>query len=226
VANRLKRAAAVLAVGGIFGCAPAAGVPGAQTEPPAPQRADSSDASLIPAGFGTLRQEDVSIQIQSGGLLVRAIPLDESLLRVLAPDTYRILRDVREGHATRIAEVAGQYGMRAPSVWYFIFFALERDVRFSPQDVVISSIGRDFRPIQLIPITTGFGQNRLDQGDRHSALYLFDESLDLDQPLTLTVESVRSSAWEQTLRAIERERAMVRSRAGRAPPPPARTTGR
>jgi hypothetical protein len=204
-----------------LGCASGGGVPGAQSTPSGPERPDTADGSLIPAGFGTLRQEDVSIRIQSGGLLVSALPVDESLIRVLAPDTYRILRDVRDGHATRIAEIAAQYGMRAPSIWYFQFYAREPDVRFSPQDVIISSIGRDFRPIQLIPITTGFGQNRLDQGDRHAALYLFDESLDLDQPLTLTVESVRSSVWEQTLRAIERERAMVRNRAGRSAPPPA-----
>jgi hypothetical protein len=83
-------------------------------------------------------------------------------------------------------------------------------------DVIVSSVGRDFRPIELIPLTSGFGENRLDQRDTQSALYLFDDAVDVNQPLTVMVETTRSAGWQETLRVIERERALVRSRAGRA----------
>jgi hypothetical protein len=142
-------------------------------------------------------------------------PLDESVIRVLAPDSYRSLRERRESERDRIASLAARYGMQGFSVWSISYYALEPDVRFNPMDVVISSVGRDFRPIELIPLTTGFGEHRLDQRDTQSALYLFDETVDVNQPLTIMVETTRSSGWQETLRIIERERALVRSRAGR-----------
>jgi len=210
------RSALLASVAGLLGCAPATATQGGTATPPAGDAArDTLGAGLIPAGFGSLKQDDISVRLQLRGLLVRATPLDESVIRVLAPDSYRSLRDRRDSERDRIAALAARYGMRRFSIWSISYYGLEPDVRFSPMDVVISSVGRDFRPIELIPLTTGFGQNRLDQRDTQSALYLFDEAVDVNQPLTVTVETVRSSGWQETLQLIERERSLVRSRAGR-----------
>ena len=191
--------------------------PSSATPPPlaTPVR-DTGSTGLIPAEFGSLKQDDISIRFQLRGLLVRATPLDESIIRVLARDSYRSLRDRRESERDRIAALAARYGVRGFSVWSISFHGLEPDVRFSPMDVVVSSGGRDFRPVEIIPLTSGFGENRLDQRDTQSALYLFDDAVDVNQPLTVMVETVRSSGWAEALRLIERERALVRSRAGRA----------
>lgn len=200
-----------------LGCGGTAMTPSSETPPPiAGVVRDTTSPGLIPAGFGSLKQDDISIRFQLRGLLVRATPLDESIIRVLAPDSYRSLRDRRESEHDRIAALAARYGLRGFSVWSISFYGLEPDVRFTPMDVVVSSVGRDFRPIELIPLTSGFGENRLDQRDTQSALYLFDEAVDVNQPLTIMVETTRSSGWQETLRLIERERALVRSRAGRA----------
>jgi hypothetical protein len=204
-----------------LGCAAGTSAPGATTVPPvADVASDTLGAGMIPAGFGSLKQDDISVRLQLRGLLVRATPLEESVIRVLAPDSYRSLRDRRDSERDRIAALATRYGMRRFSIWSISYYGLEPDVRFSPMDVVISSVGRDFRPIELIPLTSGFGQNRLDQRDTQSALYLFDEAVDVNQPLTITVETTRSAGWQETLQAIERERALVRSRAGRGADPP------
>jgi hypothetical protein len=42
----------------------------------------------------------------------------------------------------------------------------------------------------------------------------------VNQPLVMAVESVRNPTWQETLRLIERERPLARSRAGRGAPPP------
>ena len=195
--------------------------PAGETPPPVATAArNTTDPGLVPAGFGSLKQDDISLRFQLGGLLVRATPLDESVIRVLAPDSYRSLRDRRDSERDRIASLAARYGVRGFSVWSISFYGQEPDVRFNPMDVVISSVGRDFRPIELIPLTTGFGEHRLDQRDTQSALYLFDQAVDVNQPLTMTVETVRSTDWQDALRLIERERALVRTRAGRTPSPP------
>ena len=216
----MKRLVAPALVWAAIGCAPGAAATGGTVIPPIADAArDTLGAGLIPAGFGSLRQDDISVRFQMRGLLVRVTPLEESVIRVLAPDSYQSLRERRDSERDRIAALAQRYGMRGFSVWSISYYGLEPDVRFSPMDVVISSSGRDFRPIELIPLTTGFGQNRLDQRDTQSALYLFDEAVDVNQPLTITVETTRSSVWQETLRVIERERALVRSRAGRGGEP-------
>ncbi len=206
----------------LMGCGSAAVTPASETPSPIAVAArDSASPGLVAPGFGSLKQDDISIRFQLRGLLVRATPLDESIIRVLAPDSYRSLRDRRESERDRIAALAARYGVRGFSVWSISFHGLEPDVRFTPMDVVVSSAGRDFRPMELIPLTTGFGENRLDQRATQTALYLFDDAIDVNQPLTMMVETMRSAGWDETLRLIERERALVRSRAGRtgAPPP-------
>ena len=80
------------------GAAPgAATVDVGSTSPPIADAArDSIGTGMIPAGYGSLKQDDISVRLQIGGLLVRATPLEESVIRVLAPDSYRSLRDRRD----------------------------------------------------------------------------------------------------------------------------------
>ena len=59
------------------------------------------------------------------------------------------------------------------------------------------------------------GEQRLKQREAQSAIYLFDEAIDLDQPLSVTFQNVRDDTWEQILTRIERERALVRARAAK-----------
>jgi hypothetical protein len=174
---------------------------------------DESAADLIPAGYGSLRQEDVAVRIQLPGVQVRMLPLDESVLRVLSPDSYRALRDLQEGSRGEITRIASRYGVRTPSLWYASYFGLQPDTRISPMEVVIGSTGRDYRPLDVVPLSAGFGQQRIGQREVQSAIYVFEEGINVNQPLVVTVESVRNTSWGTILRTIERERALVRSRA-------------
>ncbi len=181
---------------------------------PSPSTADSS-RFLVPAGYGSLHQEDIAINLQVLGLQVRAIPLDETVIRVLSPDSYRALRDIVASRKADLDAVARRTGLHTFSLWYVQYFGLEQgETRFSPMEFIVTSVGRDFRPLEIVPLSAGFGEQRLRQRERKSALYVFDPEIDVNQPLAVQYETARSSDWSNALARIERERALVRSRAG------------
>ena len=182
---------------------------------PPPVSDDTTGRASVPVGFGTLRQDEIAIRLEMPGLIVRAIPLDENLIRLLTPDSYRALRELQESNKQAIAAVTRRTGGRPPDLWYVSFYGVEPDVHFSPMELVITSSGRDFRALEVLPLSSGFGEQRLKQRETQSAIYLFDEAIDLDQPLTVTFQDVRDDSWEQILTRVERERALVRARASR-----------
>lgn len=184
-------------------------VPDTPTDPTRAQEATSD----LPVGFGTLHQEDLALRIQLPAVLVRAIPLDESVIRVLSPDSYRALHDLVASRRAELDERARRYGVREPSLWYFTYFGLQPDARFSPEEVVITSAGRVFRPLAIVPLSPGFGEQRLEQRGVQTAIYVFDDGIDVNLPLTITVQGAQSGSWEANMRRVERERALVRSRA-------------
>ncbi len=182
------------------------------------QQADTT--MLVPAGYGTLRQDDLALKVGVNALQVRVIPLDESVIRTLSSDSWRALRDLRESKRAALDAIRRRTGLPALSLWYVTFFNVEQgEARFSPMEVVLTSVGRDFRPLDVLPLTPGFGEQRLRQREVQSAVYAFDPQVDVNQPLVLTVEASQSSEWATILKRLERERALIRSRANAAPKP-------
>ncbi len=209
---------AVLTLSILVACGASTPVP-AQVVPPAGQAGvsgDTLDANWVPAGFGTLRQDDIALKSSpANGLQIRAIPLDERFIRLLSPDSYRALRELQGSKAAQLLAVKERNRLPSYSVWYVSFFALEQgETRFSPQEFIIGNSGRDFRPLDIVPLTPGFGEYRLKQREVQSALLVFDGQIDLNQPVTAQLESVPSvTDWNSVLQRVERERALVRSRA-------------
>ena len=173
--------------------------------------------SLVPPGYGTLRQDDIAFRIQIGGKQVRVLPLDETVIRTLSPDSYRALRGLEESRRSQITDLARRSGVRGFSLWYVQYYGLEPDARFSPRDIAVTNLGREFRPVEILPLSSGWGLERLQQRETQTALYLFDQSIDVNQSTSVTVEGTQASGWTETLRRIERERSLIRSRAGQKP---------
>lgn len=212
-----RRLAAILTALFLSGaCAGGTSTAAGQQGGGAPITDDTTGRANVPVGFGTLRQDEIAIRLELQGLIVRAIPLDENLIRLLTPDSYRALRELQESNKQSIAAVTRRTGGRAPDLWYVSFYGVEPDVHFSPMELVITSGGRDFRALEVLPLSSGFGEQRLKQRETQSAIYLFDENIDLDQPLAVTFQNVRDDTWEQILPRVERERALVRARASRS----------
>jgi hypothetical protein len=207
----------VLACGGTIPSTDPAPAPA--TPRPAPPRQDSA-TTIVPAGYGTLRQEDVAIRMQVGQVQIRAIPLDESVIRVLAPDSYRSLRGLRESRRDAVERMAGRYLLRERNVWLVSFYGLAPEARFSPSELTLTVSGRDYRPLEVLPLSSGFGEQRLQQHETQTALYLFPDGVNLSQPLTARIENVQDGSWAETLRRIDQERALIRGRASRGTPSP------
>lgn len=174
----------------------------------------SGRTELVPAGYGTLRRDDVAIVVQVQGLTARAIPLEESVIRLLAPDSYRSLHALRESRAVALERIRSRTGLSAVQAWHVEFFNVQQgEARFDPRGMQVRSTGRDFRPLDIVPLVPGFEDGRLAQGRTVSALFVFDAAITLTQPLAVTLAGQPSSAWGEVLPRLERERAAIASRA-------------
>ncbi|MCC6317877.1 MAG: hypothetical protein IT361_09320 [Gemmatimonadaceae bacterium] len=209
----MKGLALVLALCSSAACVPPASSPSQGTAPSGSSTARRDTLALIPAGYGTLKQDDIAIRVQQFGLQVRAIPLDESVIRVLSPDSYRALSELLRSQSTRLDEIRRRTAYAKLSVWYVSFFGVELgEARYSPMEIIVTNVGRDFRPVDVVALSPGFGRQRVRQREVQNALYVFDGQLDVNQPLVVAYETARSSSWPTVLERIERERVLVRSR--------------
>ena len=211
----------------LLGIAACGGAPvsGSQPEQPRPQASalpgpvssDSANGAMIPPGLGTLRQDQVAIVLQPGNVRITAIPLDESVIRTLSPDSYRALHSTVESRRLVIAQRASMHGVRDARAWYVTFTGLAPDARFTPTDITVTSGGRDYRPFDVIGLTNGFGEQRLQPRDSQKGLLLFDDGIDVSQPLVVSTGAERNNDWEAILKTIDSERASIRARAGGRP---------
>jgi hypothetical protein len=180
---------------------------------PAPQ-VGRDTVGLIPPRLGSLKQEAIALRFSLSAAVAQAHPLDESVIRVLAPDSYRTVRTILDSQRANIERRAREHQLRERQLWYVTFYALAPNAQFTSGDLTISQTGRDYRPVDVIPITGGFAQGRLDLGRAASAIYVYEDGLDVNQPLIATMGRQRNAEWEMVLRTIATETALIRSRKG------------
>ena len=197
-----------------LGCsaAPPTAEPAAQPTVPSDTLTAAEASDLVPQGYGTLHQDEITVTLRQGPLLIKATPLAEEVIRLTAPDTYTRLHSLAE---RRREEASLQTpGRGVPSLWLVSLFSYEPEVSFQPEDLRLQQQGRLMRPNAILPLGSGWGRQRLQQQEQQSAVYAFEERVDLDQPLTVLYGQQRSDAWEGIIPRLEVEEAKVRSRAG------------
>lgn len=175
---------------------------------------------LPPAGFGTLRQDQVAVRFTTDNLLVRAIPLDEHVIRLLAPDAYRSLKELKDSRANEIAAAARAAGQDSTVLFMVNFYASQPQVRFNPDQFYVSSQNNFFRPLGIVPLTPRWSEYQLDQRQQAAAIYVFAPGIAVLRPFTVVYGDRSSDAWAGTLRVLDGERSRVQSRAGRQGNPP------
>jgi hypothetical protein len=193
-----------------------AGGPGRTAEGvPAQQPAAPQDTTgIIPAGFGSLRQDEISIRVNHLGLTVQAMTMDEDFLRTLAPDSYRALAALRDSKRPQLDSIARRAGLPDVAVWYVTFRNVQQgEAPFSPQDVTLTNVGREFQPLDAVGISSGFAQHRLAQNETAIGLLVFDRAINPNRDLTLRLETQTSGDWQLILQRVERERSLIRARA-------------
>ncbi len=187
-----------------------------------PTAAHGQEADLPPAGFGTLRQDQVGVRLQTENLQVRVLPLDESVIRLLSADAYRALRDLAASRAADVRAAARAAGHDSVQLFFVQFFALQPQVRFSPDQLYITSQNTSLRPVGIVPITPRWSEYQIDQRQQAAAIYLFEPIIPVLRPFAVSYADRTSQAWSGILQLLdaERARALARSRQAGRPSPP------
>ena len=201
MSRRLLPFAALLV---ISGCA-------AAPEPesgPAPTGQESVHA--VPStgeATGTLRQDQFTIPLQVGDVQLRVTPLDEEVLRLAAPDTYRRLLSLRVEAQKR---TEAELGIPAPTLFLVTFSSSETGESFEPTHLTVEAGGRSHRAQRIIPLTTGWGEQRLSGREAQTAVYLFESRIDPFQPFTIRYGADATERWQSIIPFLHREQARVR----------------
>ncbi|MBT8403289.1 MAG: hypothetical protein KJP18_05490 [Gemmatimonadetes bacterium] len=157
----------------------------------------------VPAGFGSLRQDEVSLRVNRDAVAVQVTPLDEGILRLTAPDTYERL--------SRLGDRAGPGGR------VFLVTVLTEapgGAEFEPRNVRIESRGIVHRAEAIEPLTPGWGAGPLRQRSVERAVYRFPSGVDPSLDMVILFGNSRSRSWSDVLPRLDAERARVRARAG------------
>jgi hypothetical protein len=167
----------------------------------------------VPAGYGTLHRDDVVVRLATGTIEVQVLPLDEQVTRLLAPDTYRSLTQLVQSRAAEIAETAARGGTEHPTLVMVTFLGVVPQARFNPEDLTITSRGRLFRPIGIVPLSPTWSSFQLDARQQAAAIYLFEPGISVREQLTVSYQGQSSDVWTHSLRLLDQERARVKARA-------------
>src|SRR6266704_4824730 len=100
-----------------------------------PARLTAQDS--LPAGYGSLRRDDIAVRLTTDQLDIQVLPLDEQVIRLLAPDTYRSLTDLVRARQAAIDSLAARAGVgggaQRPTLVLVTFDGLVPQARFSPE---------------------------------------------------------------------------------------------
>ncbi|HEV8305739.1 MAG TPA: hypothetical protein VGQ25_12300 [Gemmatimonadales bacterium] len=173
----------------------------------------------VPPGYGTLKRDDIVVRFTTGTVEIQILPLDEQIIRLLATDTYRSITQLIQNRQDDIAAAAERAGADHPTLVLVTFFGLVPQARFNPEDVNITSRGRLFRPVGIVPLSPTWGSYQLEARQQMVAIYLFEEGISFRETLTVTYQGQANDAWSRALRLLDQERARVRARAQAAPGP-------
>ena len=204
--KRFWRSSSSLLLALVAACAGARG--GAAQATPA----GTPDPNLVPPGFGSLRQTDIAVKLDATNLLINVIPLDERVIRLLAPDAYRSLHDMRENRMAQI-RAAARPGSDSLALFMVTFFGLQPRTQFYPDQLLINSQNATYRPLGFVSITPRFSENVLDAREQAAAIFIYEPGIAVLRPFTVSYNASQSSSWEQAITLINTERARVLARA-------------
>jgi hypothetical protein len=178
-----------------------------------------SSQDTLPTGYGSLRRDDVTLRFATDQLQLQILPLDERVIRLLAPDTYRSLEQLISSRQADITAAAQRAGITNPTLVLVTFYGQAPGARFTPEDVQIQSHGRLYRPQGIVPLSPTWNSLQLEQRQQAVAIYLYDEGISWYDELSASYQGSPAGSWNRSVRVLQQERARVRARAQTQPPP-------
>ncbi len=188
-----------------------AGKPGTADAQGGASTGQDSTRKLVPPGFGTLKQDEFTVQLRNDALQIKVTPLTETVIRTAAPDTYDRLRKIAESRRGEAEKLAG--ANTSLELFLVSFFSYAPDVEYQPEALQVTHQGRQMRAAAIVPITAGFGQQRLKQQANQVAVYAFPGPIEYDQPITVRYNNDQSDVWSAILQKLEVERSKILARA-------------
>lgn len=164
----------------------------------------------IPAGLGTLRQEEISISLRRAEVEMQITPLSESVIRLTAPDTYDRLSALSRGLQEIFRE---ETGSAVPFQLFLVSLYSEVvEATFEPSDLTLVNRGLRYRPVRIRPLSPGWDSRVLRPRQPLLAVYAFPGEIDLEQEIEVEYREVRSFDWERIIPIIGAEQSRLRGR--------------
>lgn len=176
---------------------------------------------LVPKGYGSLRRDDIVIQLNTGQVQIQVLPLTEGVIRLLAPDTYTSLSSLIASKQTDITNAARRVGALNPSLALVTFNGLAQGARFAPEILQVLSRGRLYPPATIVPLSPSWSTYQLDQRQQAMAFYLFEDGINWrDEQLVVQYGTTQTASWGNAVRKLDQEEQRVIARAQAAQSPP------
>jgi len=153
--------------------------------------------------------DQLSLRLDSGSVQFKITPLSERVLRTAAPDTYTQL------HALQARLLAEPFGVEDTEQLFLVsVFTRQTEGAFSPEALRATSGARQFRAERVVGITPGWADQRIGGTRSESAIYRFDEGMELERDLVFLYGQARSGSWSAAHAEIEAELVRARARSG------------
>jgi hypothetical protein len=141
---------------------------------------------------------------------MQVTPLDESVIRLTAPDTYERLSALSRGLQEIFRE---ETGSAVPFQLFLVSLYSEMtEATFEPSDLTLVNRGLRYRPVQIRPLSPGWDSRTLRPRQPLLAVYAFPGEIDLDRAVEVEYREVRSFDWDRIIPLIEAERSRLRGR--------------
>lgn len=194
----------------LWSCGPGAAPP--SPSPPGEAVIPPDSSRLVPPGFGTLLQDDITLRLQDGDLLIKVTPLEEWVIRLTAPDTYARLHGLAQTHRDRATRGRAE---DEASLFLVSLFSYHPDVTYEPEDLLLVNRGFRYRPLGISPVTPSWGTQRLGQQETRIAVYGFEGRMELETELVVEYQALRNEVWrDRILPLLRAELPRARARAG------------
>lgn len=187
----------------------------APAQSPTTVPADTAGA-IIPAGFGQLNQDVITLKLRLPALEIRFTPLDERVLRLLSNDGYQSLTQLRERNRRAIDSITTRMGEARPGLVLVSFFGLAPNASFDPSVLMFESRNRIYRPIGFLALSANFSAHRLDAREQAMGIVLYGEPIPVTEPFTVQYFEASTDEWQRRLTRFERERARIQASAANA----------